>query len=204
MNQSEISESYKKSYKKFGRDLKSLKWKNEKAAEKRYKELTSNLDFNNKTILDVGCGFGNIIPFIKIKTKSFTYTGIDIVPEFIKEAKSTYSEYEFKIFDFTKDEINQNYDIILASGSLNSNRDNNLKWRINIIKKLFAKCNYALTFNMAGDLGETNKKKNNIWYANPLEILKYCLTLTKKISFKTGYTYKDFTVVMYKKHQKTR
>ncbi len=199
MNQKQISESYRRLFKKFGFGPKSLKWRNEKASVKRFNALISDIDFEGKTILDVGCGFGNIISFIDNKTKNFTYTGTDIIPEFINEAKKLHSKHKFGILDFTKDKIDKNYDIILASGCLNSNRSNNLEFRKKIIKKLFMKADYVLAFNMAGDFPQPdNKKENNVWYANSMEILQFCFSLTNKVIFKIGYAYKDFTIVMSK------
>lgn len=79
--------SYQKAFKKYKVHPKSLFWATEKAAEQRYKELMVDLDFEGKTVLDVGCGFGDIIPFISKRAKKFSYTGVDIVPEFIQVAQ---------------------------------------------------------------------------------------------------------------------
>ena len=50
--------SYQKAFKKYKVHPKSLFWATEKAAVQRYKELVADLDFEGKTILDVGCGTG--------------------------------------------------------------------------------------------------------------------------------------------------
>lgn len=46
------------------------------------------------TILDIGCGNGRLIKFIKPYIKS--YTGIDLSEGLLEEAKKQYPEYEFK------------------------------------------------------------------------------------------------------------
>ena len=57
-------ESYLRRFRKYGVDPRSLKWQSRKAAEQRYKEIVSLLNLEGKDVLDVGCGFGGIIPFI--------------------------------------------------------------------------------------------------------------------------------------------
>ena len=54
-------ESYQKTFKKYGAHPKALRWTLKKAAEIRYSELVADLDFEGKSILDIGCGFGDII-----------------------------------------------------------------------------------------------------------------------------------------------
>jgi len=55
----------------------------------------ADLNFEGKTILDVSCGFGDIIPLIAKKAKKINYTGVDIVPEFIQVAKEKYPRHRF-------------------------------------------------------------------------------------------------------------
>lgn len=184
--------SYHTSFQKYGVSPKSLKWKTQEAAEKRYIALTENIDFENKSILDLGCGFGDIIPFIENKAKNFNYTGVDITKEFIQEAKELYPNHKFIEGDFMNDEL-RDFDIILACGPLNS-LSIDVSARKKIIKKFFNKSKKIFAFNMAG--GEREEERKGIFYVNYLDILKYCLTLTNKITFKTGYAYKDFTIVM--------
>ena len=86
--------SYQKAFKKYGVHPKTLRWISEKSAELHLKELVADLDFEGKSVLDVGCGFGDILPHISRKAKKFDFTGIDdvelneIQAEVIKEVLS--------------------------------------------------------------------------------------------------------------------
>ena len=43
-----------------------------------------------------------------------------------------------------------------------------------------------------------NEKDSNVWYADSLEILEYCMTLTHRVILRANYHSKDFTILMYK------
>ena len=50
-----------------------------------------------KTILDIGCGFGDLLKYLRRRDpdETFGYVGIDIVPEFVEVAKEKNPEYRF-------------------------------------------------------------------------------------------------------------
>ena len=46
------------------------------------------------SIIDVGCGYGALVECLP-ETYNVTYTGLDIVPKFIKEAQRRYPKHRF-------------------------------------------------------------------------------------------------------------
>ena len=193
---------YLSSFAKHGSDIKSLGWKDEKAAFARYNALLdTSLGLKNKTILDVGCGFGDLIKVIEISAKNFNYTGVDILPEFVKIAKNKYPKYKFLSKDYFGNPIENKFDVIFCSGALNSNIANAIAYRKQAIKTMWDHASVAVAFNMAGAYPQPkNKNSYRVYYADSLEIVQFCLTLTPKLIYKQGYSSKhnDFTVIMFK------
>lgn len=64
---------YKLAFQKYKGGIKSLKWISYSSAAQRYKQIIKDINFENKKILDVGCGFEDILPFIKAKTDKFEF-----------------------------------------------------------------------------------------------------------------------------------
>ncbi len=189
---------YQKTYSKHGDTAKALQWRSEDAAERGYKEIVADIDFNDKFILDVGCGFGDIIPFIEEKARHFEYKGVDIVPEFIEAAKKRYPGYEFEVGDFFGEPEENQYDIIITSGTLNASGDDAMEFRKKAIKTMIGNAKEAVVFNMAGNYPQPKSKEDGrVFYANSIEMLKYCLTLTNKVIFRHQYHDKDFTVILF-------
>jgi SAM-dependent methyltransferase len=190
--------SYKKSFAKYGPTPKALKWQSQKAAEQRYRQIISGISFNGESVLDVGCGFGDLIPWLK-KSGKISYTGIDLMPEFIKVARERYPEYCFIVGNYFHNPLKEKFDIIIACGCLNSNVKDNLIWRQKAIKTMFEHSCKAVIFNMAGCHPQpTTAAKSNVWFADSVEILKYCLTLSPKVIFRSHYAKREFTIFCFK------
>lgn len=195
--ENEIAKGYQKTLKEHKGGIKSLKWLNYDSAACRYIEITHDLDFAGKSILDVGCGFGDIIPYIRVKTGDFKYTGTDLMPEFVQEGQKRYPEHTFVEQNYFEVLPEKHYDIIICSGALNSNNKDAIEYRKNNIKAMFDRTDYALAFNMAGN-SKHIPDTNWIHYTDSKKILDYCFTLTNKIIFRQAYHEKDFTIILIK------
>lgn len=190
---------YRNKFEKFGEDPRSLLWKSKGAAHQRFRQFWAEIDFNNKRVLDIGCGFGEMGKFLLKRYENVTYTGIDIMPEFIKTAKVKVPDGKFFVADFLKDKINDQHDVVIASGVLNSTTEGNMEYRKKAIFKMFGLTKKILAFNMLGAHPQPkNDKNSNVWYADSLEILKYCMSLTRRVIFRANYHPRDFTIIMQK------
>lgn len=204
------SNIYKQKFKKHGVDPKSLLWKTRGAAHQRFRQFWAEIDFNNKSVLDIGCGFGEFGKFLLKRYKGVDYTGIDVVSEFIETAKKEVPNGKFEVKNFndstSKTVTYHRSDIVIASGVLNSNIGNqleNLEYRKKAIKKMFSLTNDILAFNIAGcHPAPANKKNCNVWYSDSLEILEYCTSLTHRVILRANYHPRDFTIFMYKVKKK--
>lgn len=106
---------------------------------KRYVETFILAEINNKNsvkILDIGCGTGNIVPFIPDKCE---YTGVDSSENYINYLTRKYSHK--KNFNFiaknVKDSlgINSKYDVIISEALVSSLDDNNFEILLSAMKK---------------------------------------------------------------------
>ena len=199
MNDSSRRAAYQKSFKKYGVSPKSLQWSSEKSAVVRYEQIVKAINFENKSVLDVGCGFGDLYKYIKNSTKDFDYTGLDIVPEFIKVAQNRFGKARFLVRDYFSDPSPQMFDIVVSSGTLNANVENAMEYRKNAIKVMLDHAKETLVFNMAGGYPKPeNKKDARVYYADSHRMLKYCATLGGKVTLVDNYHPKDFTIVVSK------
>jgi SAM-dependent methyltransferase len=194
----DIARELKHAFYKKGENIKSLNWNSYSSAVVRYKQfIDGNINYNGKNILDVGCGFGNIIPYLSSRAENFSYTGVDVVPEFVKLAQKRYPDFQFKVLDYFSKPLRKKFDIIISCGTLNYKMPNLINYRKKAIKTMFTSCKEVLVFNMAGGSSPKNKKRSKIAYANSGEILKFCLSLTEKVIFKQHYHHRDFTIFMF-------
>lgn len=194
-----IKKIYQEKFKKHGVDPRTLLWKGKGAAHQRFRQFWAEIDFSGKSVLDVGCGFGEFAKFLDKRYQNITYTGVDIVPEFIEEAKKTFPHHTFYTRDFFNEPLDETFDVVLASGVLNSNVANNMEYRKKAIKAMFAHTKKVLAFNMLGSHPQPqNDKDSNVWYSDSVEVLEYCMSLTRRVILRHHYHPKDFTIFMYR------
>lgn len=195
-----LSNIYKAKFKKFGVSPKSLLWKSRGAAHQRFREFWREIDFSGKSVLDIGCGFGEFGNFLTKRYNNVAYKGVDITDSFIESGHKLYPHLSLEVANFLTITKAERFDIVVASGVLNSNyQSDNMNYRTSAIKKMFELTDGVLAFNMLGAHPQPkNNNESNIWYADSLKILEYCMSLTRRVVFRSSYHPRDFTIFMYK------
>lgn len=175
----------------------ALGWRGERSQQARYEMLIKVGDLNGCTLLDVGCGHGDLKAFLDLHYSDFDYMGIDQMPEFIAEAKTRYSDClrtRFYQTDFSAAELPQ-VDYIFASGALGY-RCKNESFYADMIKKLYHSAKVALAFNM---LDKNNFPLHDLLVGHDRnEIIAFCRSLSPRVEWFDGYLQDDFTVFMYR------
>lgn len=185
---------YNDSFAKYGNDPRSVHWSGEISQNVRFEVLTNIAALAGRSVLDVGCGLGDLYKFFVTKEISVDYAGIDIVPGFIERAQERFPEAQFILGDVST--IDGEYDYIFASGVLNLTVENGKEYYFRMIEKMFFHAKYGLAFNM---LNEDAHPTNETYIAyNVDEVRNYCETLSDKVEVISGYLPQDFTVYMYK------
>ncbi|MDP2947702.1 MAG: class I SAM-dependent methyltransferase [Nanoarchaeota archaeon] len=176
-------------------------WGSRKSQYDRFDVIIDIGDFNNKSVLDVGCGTGDFYNYLlKRGFRNFHYKGIDISPEMIAVAKGKrYKGAKFVLKDV--DEVEKGYDFVVASGAFNILIDNNWDFLIKRIKIMFKIAKIGISFNLLSDYADKEfikRDKGKICYYNPVKILDFCMKLSRKVVLKHNYMPNDFTIYLYK------
>jgi SAM-dependent methyltransferase len=196
-NSPEIREDYEHSLEHYGPGPKALLWWDYRSMAIRFRELVKDIPIEGKTILDAGCGMGDLLPYLYARSVNFRYLGIDKTEGFIEIAKKRYEGHDFKVGDPFNNRLGL-YDVVISSGVMNGNVPGWMKKRKKMIANLFDQTGEVLVFNMAGG-HKPPSDDSLIAYADAGEIFKFCKTLTKQVQLNTEYLNNDFTIVMLKK-----
>lgn len=80
-----------------------------------YDEICNSLSKPNSTILEIGCGPGNITKYLLAKRPDFNIFGIDISPNMIELAKANNPNASFQVMDIRQiDQIESKFDGIVC------------------------------------------------------------------------------------------
>jgi trans-aconitate methyltransferase len=192
-----LHDFYETAFKEFGEsDPRSVHWVDHHNQWVRFETLLKVQDIRNKSILDVGCGLGDLYDLLQKKDIPVTYTGIDIIPEFIEGARKKYPKARFELQDIFDMDDNEHFDVVLASGALSFKVKDNEHYYQTMIKKMFDLAKEAIAFNMLDKETHVDDETFAAYYPN--EISDFCQTLGGRVEVVTGYLPRDFTVYIHK------
>lgn len=173
----------------------ALGWREPESQLIRFKELVDLADLNNCTVLDAGCGHGDLSIYLQRIYPAMKYIGVEQIPELLEVAIERFKGMDNIVFqkaDFMRSEL-PCADYIMACGSLNYyNHDREFIFKA--IKTLFNSSKCGLAFNL---LSRVMGLGLLVAY-DPQKIFSYCKTLSPKVILKNDYSDEDFTIYMYK------
>jgi len=151
-----------------------------------------------KSVLDYGCGKGDLYQFLKDRNISVRYTGFDINASLISLARRKYPECGFRVFDIEKDTLHENFDFIFLCGVFNLKVKGLMETIQYTLIKLFEHCRIALAFNaLSAHNPESDFELN---YLYPEDILKFVIkNISPSVSINHHRIPYDFTIFIYKK-----
>ena len=191
-----IAHYHRKRHKQFGADkARTLGWQDTFSQVTRFEALFRELELDDKSVLDIGCGFGDILTFIEQKLSSTSlYIGIDQQKQFVAESRkrSFRTKTQFIRGDYSKLMLPKS-DYVLASGSLNY-QSANPNHTIEMIEKMYNAASIACAFNL---LDKAKLPSMRLLESHNKEgVLRYCKLLSERSYLIEGYSDHDFTVVM--------
>jgi len=178
-------------------------WHSLAAQQNRFQALCQPLDLINKSILDLGCGYGDLKRYIdKLNSQQLasshnisSYIGIDQHNAFIKSARLQFlrtANTEFINADFSNMTLPK-VDIVMASGSLNYYcREKDYLHKL--IIAMYKSAHYAVAFNLLDNRYFTSSKF--LIAHEPQEILEFCRLICVNSQLIDHYENNDFTIIM--------
>ncbi|QTL34232.1 class I SAM-dependent methyltransferase [Pseudoalteromonas viridis] len=205
MNPNELRRYYQERYKQFGNDPASVQHVSKASQDARFRIIQQYMD-KEASILDLGCGLGDMLKYIRMNGHTGCYLGCDFVPEFIESALSTLNwdkKSQFRVFDIEADTLPGGYDFIVMSGIFNNRLENNEAFLYNTLKKTFASANKGVIFNLLSTYVEFEDPE--LFYISPLDVFDFCKRqLTPYVTLKHNYVTKpggfpyEYTMVLHK------
>lgn len=182
---------------------KVLDWESRDAQYKRFRAMTDNIDIHGKSILDIGCGCGDLFGFIKEKYGDPLYSGVDILEKMIERAAVEYPDAQFFCADIFSTDFCASeqfgcpvFDITFTSGIFNLNAGNNedfLKKAVPVIAELASE---AFVFNLLDP--ESPDRDENYFYYKPEQAMELAKPLCLDIKIIKGYLENDYTLICLK------
>lgn len=175
----------------FGPRAQALGWKAEHSQWSRFEVILRSADFSHCSVLDVGCGRGDLKAHLDDAFPGVRYTGIDLLPEFVEDAVRRYpgGGSRFLVGDFARCELPE-ADYVVACGALGY-RCAEPQFHLRMIRRLHGLARRALVFNV---LDARRFPEHPLLVGRDCaEVLDLCKRLSPHVAVSQGYADDDMT-----------
>ncbi|MFW6222036.1 MAG: class I SAM-dependent methyltransferase [Bacteroidota bacterium] len=197
--ETDIVERYERRLEKFGYSPEALGWGKGGRQELRFSVLADEALKNpQSSVLDVGCGFGDLCGYLMANGWQGRYTGIDIVPGLIEIAKKRNPNASFVLGNVSNViDCVENHDYIISSGVFNAKiaDDNKAYIKFNM-EKMFRKCNICLCVDFMSTW--VDYQQEGSWHTDPVWILETARSLSRRLTLRIDYMPYEFSIFVYK------
>lgn len=149
------------------------------------------------SVLDIGCGFGDLLEYFRSKGSGLRYTGCDISPDVLEVARNRHPDAQFDLRDILDEPYpERSFDFVLMSGIFNHRLEDNEGFLERMLTCAHRMCVQGIAANMTTD--QVDFKEGRLYYFNPERVLKFCHTLSRRVAMRHDYPLYEFTVFVYR------
>jgi len=198
----ETTRFFESNVRRFGYGYRALGFGRRSSQEKRFGALAALGDFDGASLLDVGCGFGDLLAWLRARGLRLRYTGLDVTASMIERCRKRFTDGEarFVVGDaltWTPPmEEGGAYDWVIASGIFGYHAKDTRSRIQPTLERLFAMARRGLAVNFLSGCAPTRSPGR--LYVHPADVLQYALRLTPAVRLDHTYMPNDLTLCMYK------
>ncbi len=186
---------YRELAREHGISFRAVDWGSRASQQRRFRVLCQVGDLDGKSILDVGCGQGDLYECLSRRGVRVRYTGIDITREMIEVARQRFPKARFRVADVLEERGRQ-HDYVLSSGIFGQRSAAPFEYLKAAVQRMFALAKCAVAFNTLSTWAAQQEKGE--FHADPLKVAAFCRTLTPVLTLRHDYHPRDFTIYLYR------
>ena len=163
----------------------------------KFRVLAEVCSLSGKRVLDVGCGFADYADYLTTKYTNVDYCGIDVTPRMIAEARRLRPHLWLRQANILEEDPGR-FDVVTANGIfyLFGPGTAGRRRMEDLIKRLYELADEAVAFSSLSTWAPSQEPHE--YYADPLETVRFCRTLTPRVTLRHDYLPHDFTIYIYK------
>jgi ubiquinone/menaquinone biosynthesis C-methylase UbiE len=188
-----IKTHYLPRLKKYSRNHEVLDWESREAQIARFEALLSLIDLNGLSLLDVGCGMGDLYGLLKKRKMKTRYTGVDLLPEMIDRARESHKGGEFLVGDAFDGNLfaPKSFDVVYCAGVFNLVMGDNWEFFLKGLEIFLRTACKAVVISLLDDA--SSSPEDRYFYFNRNKVLAALCQKSLKITLAESYLNNDFT-----------
>ncbi|MDV2482610.1 class I SAM-dependent methyltransferase [Methanoculleus sp. Wushi-C6] len=188
---------YSERHRTFGYSPQTLGWGKHGRQALRFSVLTAVGNLQGKSILDVGCGFGDLYDYLTAQGWTGHYVGIDLVPDLVEEGRKRFPDAELLVGDFEEQTFTGRFDYVVASGIFNFllTQEDNWAYIMRTLEKMLALAQSAV----AVDFMTTWVDFQNpiAFHTDPCVLIQNIRSLTRRFTLRQDYMPYEYALYLY-------
>ncbi|HRO41238.1 MAG TPA: class I SAM-dependent methyltransferase [Flavipsychrobacter sp.] len=200
-----VREYYSQKIISHGTTSQGVDWNSKESQYLRFRQLCKVIDKQQDySILDYGCGYGELINFLTEEANTFTrYIGFDISDEMVAKAEGLFGKTNRNI-SFTNALSDDVHDYVVASGIFNvklnlADGSDWLEYILQTLKTINQRTSKGFAFNALTKYSDKEYMKDYLYYADPLELFDFCKReFSRNVALLHDYDLYEFTIIVRK------
>ena len=202
-SKAEMIQHYSTLLSKHGPTKEALVYKAVEQQYSRYAALTSLQPIpGHSSVLDVGCGLGDLSEYLRGRGWIGKYTGIDINPDMITAAKKRLPQETFLCVDILEDEFEVSYDYVFCGATVQHRPKyaDPEQYLFSMVRKMFALAKRGLAFDVFSN--RVDYMDADMLYVDPMKLLAFCYTLTTRLTLRNDCRPYEIMVYLFNEEAK--
>jgi len=178
-------------------------WNSQASQELRFAQLARLWDDERQvSVLDFGCGYGALLPWLRARGFDGPYVGFDLSTAMVSAGEQAATDAGLSGYRFTSDPSRlAPADFVVASGIFNVKMEiPDQEWRDymrHTIDELAALAGRGFAFNALTSYSDIDRRRPDLYYADPLEWFDYCQrTHCRAVALLHDYALYEFTMIV--------
>lgn len=182
----------------FGYSPETLGWGKNSRQDLRFSVLGElALESGTGSVLDVGCGFGDLYEFLTSRGWCGEYLGIDLVPGLVTIARERHPNLEFREADIADNATYHPADFVIASGVFNGRLTSaqNQTHIQNALRNMHRNARIATCVDFLTSYVDFQKPGS--WHTDPAWAFGIAKTLSKRVALRHDYFPYEFALIIF-------
>jgi len=190
---------YRKRLEEHGAGIKALSSGTEERRAIRFGVLSGVGVESGSSVLDVGCGFTDYYAYLAEKGVRVDYTGVDIVPELIAQAKAAHPALALEVRDLQKNPFpERSFDFVVSSQTFNlrfGDDDSNKELVEDMMRRMFSCARKGMAIDFVTDF--VDFKEDYLRYHSPEKMFRFAKSLSKRVVLRHDYPLYEFCLYLF-------
>jgi SAM-dependent methyltransferase len=165
-----VERYYSGRFAEHGATARGVDWNSSESQEVRFAQLALACPRDRRfTLLDYGCGYGALLPYLRERGFAVDYTGFDLSPSMLEHGRERFSGEPDVRFVGPGDTLEQ-ADVVVASGIFNVRLDVDAeRWHdyvTSTVRSLAGLSRVALAFNCLTSYSDPERMRDDLYYGD--------------------------------------